>query len=301
MKKLLIGCMAAVAALTVFSGCEQDKVTYSGANYLMFSDTLYTYAVQETNEIFNVPVAATVAANYDRTFAVEVIDRESNAVEGKHYKLLSNTVTIKAGERVANLQVQGMYDSMEITDSLGFFLRLVVPEEDRWDIYGTGAKVVMQKILPFDIQEFTGWCKVTSSYLSSDYYPKKTDIRLVKSDVVEGKENTIAIHGLYFDGYDTEITFNREDVLESLVEMEEHMCATTAEAFNTIYGDGKLLMSQPAAYTSFYSTNETFIMQYVTLSVNNKDGSLYGIVGTFINIIEWISDAEAEKLKEQGY
>ena len=159
----------------------------------------------------------------------------------------------------------------------------------------------MQKILPFDIQEFTGWCKVTSSYLSSDYYPKKTDIRLVKSDVVEGKENTIAIHGLYFDGYDTEITFNREDVLESLVEMEEHMCATTAEAFNTIHGDGKLLMSQPAAYTSFYSTNETFIMQYVTLSVNNKDGSLYGIVGTFINIIEWISDAEAEKLKEQGY
>ena len=91
MKKLLIGCMAAVAALTVLSGCEQDKVTYSGANYLMFSDTLYTYAVQETNEILNVPVAATVAANYDRTFAVEVIDRESNAVEGKHYKLLSNT------------------------------------------------------------------------------------------------------------------------------------------------------------------------------------------------------------------
>ena len=301
MKKLLIGCMAAVAALTVFSGCEQDKVTYSGANYLMFSDTLYTYAVQETNEIFNVPVAATVAANYDRTFAVEVIDRESNAVEGKHYKLLSNTVTIKAGERVANLQVQGMYDSMEITDSLGFSLRLVGPEEDRWGIYGTGAKGVMQKILPFDIQEFTGWCKATSSYLSSDYYPKKTDIRLVKSDVVEGKENTIAIHGLYFDGYDTEITFNREDVLEPLVEMEEHMCATTAEAFNTIHGDGKLLMSQPAAYTSFYSTNETFIIQYVTLSVNNKDGSLYGIVGTFINIIEWISDAEAEKLKEQGY
>jgi len=35
MKKLLIGCMAAVAALTVFSGCEQDKVTYGGANYLM--------------------------------------------------------------------------------------------------------------------------------------------------------------------------------------------------------------------------------------------------------------------------
>ena len=76
MKKLLIGCMAAIAALIALSGCDQDKVLYNGSSYLMFSDTLYTYAVQETNEIFNVPVAATVAANYDRTFAVEVIDRE---------------------------------------------------------------------------------------------------------------------------------------------------------------------------------------------------------------------------------
>jgi len=35
--------------------------------------------------------------------------------------------------------------------------------------------------------------------------------------------------------------------------------------------------------------------------VRNKDGSIYGSLGTYVNIIEWISDAEAEKLKEQGY
>lgn len=95
MKKLLLGCIAAVAALMALSGCDQDKVAYNGPSYLMFSDTLYTYAVQETNEIFNVPISATVAADHDRTFAVEVIDRESNAVEGKHYKILSNTVTLR--------------------------------------------------------------------------------------------------------------------------------------------------------------------------------------------------------------
>ena len=37
------------------------------------------------------------------------------------------------------------------------------------------------------------------------------------------------------------------------------------------------------------------------MSVDNKDGSTFGNVGTFINMYEWISDAEAEKLKEQGY
>ena len=301
MKKVLIGCMAAVAALIAFSGCDQDKVVYSGPNYLMFSDTLYTYAVQETNEIFNVPVSATVPADYDRTFGVEVIDKESNAVEGKHYKILSNTVTIKAGEMSTDVKVQGLYKNIGITDSLGFALRLVIPDTEQWSLYKNEAKVVMQKICPFDIKNFKGYCKVTSSYLSSDYYPKKVDLRLVTSDIVEGKENTIVVHDLYFDGYDMEIKFNRKDVLEPLVEMEEQICGSTGEAFNTIHGDGKLRLNQPTAYTSFYSTNENFILQYVTMSVNNKDGSYYGTVGTFVNVLEWISEAEAEKLKEQGY
>ena len=301
MKKLLIGCMAAIAALIALSGCDQDKVVYSGPNYLMFSDTLYTYAVQETNEIFNVPVSATVPADYDRTFGVEVIDKESNAVEGKHYKILSNTVTIKAGEMSTDVKVQGLYKNIGITDSLGFALRLVIPDTEQWSLYKNEAKVVMQKICPFDIKNFKGYCKVTSSYLSSDYYPKKVDLRLVTSDIVEGKENTIVVHDLYFDGYDMEIKFNRKDVLEPLVEMEEQICGSTGEAFNTIHGDGKLRLNQPTAYTSFYSTNENFILQYVTMSVNNKDGSYYGTVGTFVNVLEWISEAEAEKLKEQGY
>ena len=293
--------MAAVAALIAFSGCDQDKVLYNGSSYLMFSDTLYTYAVQETNEIFNVPVSATVPADYDRTFGVEVIDKESNAVEGKHYKILSNTVTIKAGEMSTDVKVQGLYKNIGITDSLGFALRLVIPDTEQWSLYKNEAKVVMQKICPFDIKNFKGYCKVTSSYLSSDYYPKKVDLRLVTSDIVEGKENTIVVHDLYFDGYDMEIKFNRKDVLEPLVEMEEQICGSTGEAFNTIHGDGKLRLNQPTAYTSFYSTNENFILQYVTMSVNNKDGSYYGTVGTFVNVLEWISEAEAEKLKEQGY
>lgn len=301
MKKLLLGCIAVGAALIALSGCDQDKVVYSGPNYLMFSDTLYTYAVQETNEIFNVPVSATVPADYDRTFGVEVIDKESNAVEGKHYKILSNTVTIKAGEMSTDVKVQGLYKNIGITDSLGFALRLVIPDTEQWSLYKNEAKVVMQKICPFDIKNFKGYCKVTSSYLSSDYYPKKVDLRLVTSDIVEGKENTIVVHDLYFDGYDMEIKFNRKDVLEPLVEMEEQICGSTGEAFNTIHGDGKLRLNQPTAYTSFYSTNENFILQYVTMSVNNKDGSYYGTVGTFVNVLEWISEAEAEKLKEQGY
>lgn len=307
MKKLIIGCMAVVAILIGFAGCDQDKVLYNGANYLMFSDTLYQYPVQETNEVFNVPVSATRAADHDRTFAVEIIDKESNAIEGKHYKLLSNTVTIKAGELAANVEVQGIYENIGKTDSLGFALHLIIPENEQWDLYeykGTEAKVVMQKSCPFDINNFTGYCKVTSTLFSSDYYQAlspNVDLRLIKSEVVEGEENTIVLHGLYYDGYDTKIKFNRKNILEPLIEMEKQVVGTTSLLFGTNYGDGNLQLTQPTGYVSYLNTCQNFVFQYVTLSVDNKDGTPFGVVDTYANIIEWIDDKEAEKLKEQGY
>lgn len=51
MKKIMMGCLAAVAVLIALASCSQDYTTYSGPSHIMFSDTLYQYAVQETNEV----------------------------------------------------------------------------------------------------------------------------------------------------------------------------------------------------------------------------------------------------------
>ena len=61
------------------------------------------------------------------------------------------------------------------------------------------------------------------------------------------------------------------------------------------------MMTQPSGYVSYYSSCENFVMQYVSVQVFNKDGSLYGTVGTYATIYEWISDGEAEDLMEDGY
>lgn len=307
MKKILTACMAAAATLAVMTGCEQEKTYYSERNYLMFSDTLYQCPVQEEEEIFNVPVSATRAADHDRTFAVEIIDSKSNAIEGKHYKLLSKTVTIKAGELAANVEVQGIYENIGITDSLGFALNLIIPETEQWDLYkykGLRANVVLQKICPFDINNFTGYCKVTSTLFSDDYYQAlspNVDLRLIKSSVDPEEENTIILHGLYYDDYDTKIKLSRKDIFEPLVEMEKQVVGSTSQLFGTYYGDGNLQLTQPTGAVSYYNTCEKYVLQYTTLSVDNKDGSQYGVIGTYLNIIEWITDEEAEKLKEEGY
>lgn len=294
MKKLFIGCIAVFSALFGLVGCNSERTTYEGPDYLMFSDTLYRYAVQETGDVFNVPVSATRVADHDRTLAVEVVDSISDAIEGRHYKLLSNTVTIKAGETAANLQVQGNYANIGISDYLSLGLRLIIPKEYQWDMYGIDSKVILQKACPFDIHLFEGYCKVTSTFYQ-DYMPNVT-LRLIKTSVNPDKENSVILHNLFYDGHDIVLDFDRKDPLEPLVDMEEQVCATTGEAFGTIHGDGKLMMYQPTMYTSYYSTCEKFVFQYMTLHVKDV-----GVVGTFANIYEWISEAEAEKLKEQGY
>ncbi|MBQ8501453.1 MAG: DUF4984 domain-containing protein [Bacteroides sp.] len=299
MKKIIFGASIACALLLSVSvaGCDKEYITYTGPDYIMFSDTLSVLPVQNNEEYFDIPVSATRAAGVDRTLAVEIVDKESNAIEGKHYVLESNSVTIKAGELATNVRVRGIADNIAISDSLGFTLRLVTEESTHWDIYGTDTKVILQKTCPFDINQFTGYCVVVSTYIMNYM---TTDMRLIRSEVDPENENTIIMKDYFYDGYDLRIKFTTDDILNPLIEMEDQPFALTGEAFGTIYGDGEIWAYQPSNYTSYYSSCERFIFQYMTLHVPGMAAG-YDTVGTFVNAVEWISDDEAEKLKREGY
>lgn len=289
---------ALMALLLIMAGCKEEHTTYKGPNYIMFSDSLYVLPVQNNEEYFDIPVAATQACTYDRTIAVEIIDKESNAIEGLHYTLMENTVTIKAGERVANVRVRGLYDNIAVTDSLGFTLRLVTEKDTQWEMYGTDANIILRKTCPFNIYDFEGYIVLKSTYL---YDYTVVDKRLIRAEVDTEEENTIIVKDYFYDGYDVKLKFTTKDPLNPLIEMEEQVFGPTDEAFGTIYGDGKIRMLQPNGYTSYYSSCEGFVYQYMTLYVMNPDESIYGTVGTFINVLKWITDDEAEKLKREGY
>ena len=98
MRKINYGLMSMLTLLmcAITSCGDAERPSYEGPNYILFSDTLTVLAVQNNEEVFDIPVAATEACSYDRTVAVEVIDQKSNAIEGKHYTIESNTITIKA-------------------------------------------------------------------------------------------------------------------------------------------------------------------------------------------------------------
>ena len=297
--RLLRNLSGVALAVAFISSCnESESLATSTPDYIQFSDTLYVLPVADEVEYHNIPVVATKTCDYDRTVAVEIVDAGSNAIEGKHYSLESNTITIKAGELVGNVRVRGYHNNIDVYDSLGFKLNLIVPEELQWDMYGTEANVLLQKACKFDINAFTGYCVLTSTYIIN--YMPDIDKRLVKAEIDPEKDNTIIIRDYFFDGYDARITFKADDILNPLIEMEDQAFGPTSDAFGTIYGDGLIRMYQPTAFTSYYSSCEKFILQYMTLYVPGMDENV-NTVGTFVNAVEWISDDEAEKLKREGY
>lgn len=298
MKKTVKFLCAIIGVMLFTVACDEEYTTYSGPNYIMFSDTSYVFPVQNNEDYFDIPVAATQSYGYDRTLAVEIDESKSNAIEGVHYNIESNTIVIKAGERVANVRVRGYHDNIELTDSLKIALRLLTKEDTKWELYGSETTVSLQKACPFDINAFTGYCVVVSSYIYS--YMTNTDMRLVRSSVDPENENTIIIKDYFYKGYDARIKFDDKNILEPLITMEDQEFGPTSEAFGTIYGDGIIRMYQPQSAVSYFSSCEKFIFQYMTLYV---PGMAVGAntVGTFVNVVEWISDDEAEKLMREGY
>ena len=295
--RILTTLIAVVVVALCFTSCKPEYTTYSGPNYILFSDTLYDMAVVDDETYYEVPVVATRACDYDRNVAVEVIDAGSNAIEGKHYSIESNTVTIKAGELRANVRVKGYHSNIDIADSLGFKLQLITTPDINWNIYGNTANVLVRKACKFDINTFVGPCVVSSTFIMNYM---NVDKILTRSEIDPKDKNSIIIKDYFFKGYDVKIKFEPDDVYNPLIRMDDQRFSATAEAFGTKYGDGYINVYQPTAYVSYYSSCEKFIFQYMTLYVPGMDESV-NTIGTFVNAVEWISEDEAEKLKREGY
>mgnify|MGYP003301768314 CR=1 FL=1 len=278
--------------------CQERYVTYSDAEYVMFADTLATYPVQQDVEYFSIPVVSTVTRDYDRTFGVEVIDKGSNAIEKYHYSLKSNTVTIKAGENRADVLVHGHYDNIEATDSLGFQLQLVMDDRLEMPLYGKQTKAVLMKSGPFDISMFTGYCVLSSMFLQ-DYSQTGSYNRLVYTEPHPTLKNTIICRNWLKDGYDVTMTFNDEDPLLPEVSMEKNQVASDQGSFfGTTYGEwgDKLLVTSSNLAQSIFYPLGGYLYIWTEISVEE-----YGVVGHFYNVMEWISDEEAERLMREGF
>jgi hypothetical protein len=264
----------------------------------MFADTLAVYPIMEHDQTFTIPVVSTVIRNYDRTFGVEVIDATSNAIERKHYSIESNTITIKAGQRRADVVVRGHFDSFEPEDSLGFTLSLVMNDALEMPLYGRQTKAVFMKTGPFDIEKFTGYCVLSSMFLQ-DYSLDGSYNRLVYTEKHPTLKNTIICRNWLKDGYDVLMTFDDSNPLMPLVTMPKNqVAADQGNFFGTVYGEwgDKLLVTSSNLAQSIFYPLGGYLYLWSEISVEE-----FGVVGHFYNVMQWVSDEEAERIKREGF
>ena len=297
MKQIFKFIAISFAAVMAFSACQERYVTYDGDEYVMFADTLAVYPVMEGAEEFSIPVVSTVVRDYDRTFGVEVIDRLSNAIERKHYSLESNTITIKAGETRADVKVRGHYENIGEADSLGFALQLVMKDELVMPLYGKQTKAVIMKTGKFDRSKFTGYCVLSSMFLQN-YSQNGGYNRLVYTEPHPTLNNTIICRNWLKDGYDVELTFNDEDPLMPVVTMARTVAGDQGSFFGTSYGqwgDKLYVRSSNLAQSIFYPLGG-YLYIWTEFSVDE-----YGIVGDFYNVMQWVTNEEAERIMREGF
>ena len=155
---------AALCLLAAFSCGKEQRTLYDGPDYIMFTDTLYTFGVVDNEECFEVPICATRPSSRDRNIGVEILVKKSDAVNGCHFILESSTAVLPAGELTTSVKIKGIADNISINSDVRAVLKLVIPQENVWDMYGTETSVELRKCCPFSRDSFVGYMLVSSAY-----------------------------------------------------------------------------------------------------------------------------------------
>lgn len=298
MKKTIISTLIILCTLLI-AGCKADNVEVAGGSY-HFAEQSYSFGVLSNEEWFEVPVIATLPHSEARNIGIEVVASESSAIEGVHFSLESHTLPLKADSNEAVVRIQGNPEAFELGEILTLKLRLAVDDKYTDDTTTAECEIELQKCCPFDINAFTGYCKITSTYFMQYL---NCDARLVRTERDPENENGIVIKDMFYEGHDVHFTLHSDDPLNPIADMPTTVVGSTGEAFGTIYGNGKLMISEPEGegidsemYKSYYGMCERFLFNYAMLYVEEV-----GIVGVFVNIFEWISDDEAERIMREGF
>lgn len=284
------------------SSCKEQYTTYNDAEYIMFADTLSSNPVLVDNNTIKVAVSSTVSRSYDRTLGIEIVEQGSNAIEGLHYRLRTPSITIPAGKLSADVEIEGCYENIEATDSLGFVLRLVMNENLKWPLAKNSdqTKVVLYKSCPFDINNFTGYAVLSSMFLLNYPGENASYQRLVYTRRHKSEPNCIVIEDCFFDGYDITLRLHGDDPARPVITMDsDQVVSDEASVFGQILGDNHILCDDSAYNESYFNSCQHFAVLWTHIYVENI-GVTVGTVGNFYNILEWVSDEEAERIKREG-
>lgn len=273
----------AMAAALLMVACESEDKMYEGKNYVMFSDSIYTMPVMVDDQEFEVPVAATTTASYDRNYAVEILHEKSTAVRGVHFDFVegSNNITIKAGERVGMVRIKPIYSHMERNDSLVISLRLLEPAEEQLAIYGNTTRIDMVKCYPFDMNDFI--FPGGNMYMLASF-PFSNDTQQIRVNGEVKDDHTFILKDAFSDIYPLRLEFDDSDPLDYTIRVPEQP-AFKDSGYGTVY------VRSVDMYPSYFVVPDHFFVLYLEVYIPQL-----GSFGVYQYIFKCITQNEADDM-----
>lgn len=302
MRKLIIYMVSLLmGAVLLLPGCREQYITYDDREYVMFADTAMLYVVREDIPEYRVPVVSTVACDYDRHFAVEIIETLSSAVDGRDYVIENCNFVIKAGERAGYVNLKGCFDALDPENQVELALKLVMPDKLVMPLYGDSTRVRLQKTNKFNRERFTGWAVVSSMFLYQ-YSLTGRYQRLAYSVPDPDDENAVIVKDFIADGYDVKIIFDddTDPAAPRVITPANQVVSDEATVFGMVHGDNHIMIETSTIGSSYFIGHSSVALLCQRYYVE-KIGEDIGTVGHFYTELDWVSDEEARRLRmEEG-
>lgn len=247
--------------VTSLVSCTQEETFYSGPQFALFGDSLYLMpVVNNSDKVFTVPVGVTKAVDYDRHYAVEVVNEKSTAVRGYHYDFVdgSENITIKKGETTAEIKLKGDYDKFVREDTLKACFRLVAPKEEVSPVYKDETVVEMLQ------------CK---SFVMDDFLKEGGNIEMIASFPFGENAASYMVKGYKIDDYTMAVyifddeerlpirmTFDDSDPLNPTITVPEQE-AFYESSFSRVY------VRSVEQYPCYFNTYENFFVLWLEVFV----------------------------------
>lgn len=252
---------------------------YEGENFVQFADSEYIMPVTEDERVFEVPVGMTTATSYDRSIAVIVDAKNSNAIEGYHFDIESHNVTVEAGKLTANVRIHANYSKIaSVNDSLVITLRILTEESNISPIYGNKTMVRLQKVRPFDIDDYVGNMQITCTF---PFSLSNVTRYLVKTEKVD--DHTLKIKNVFEDNRDLKIRFNEDadNPLDQSIVVKEQIAFT-----DNMFGPVSMMSVDGAP--SYYLPEDRAFVLYMESFLSQM-----GSFGAYYYVFQWITPDEA--------
>ncbi|MBR5803274.1 MAG: DUF4984 domain-containing protein [Bacteroidaceae bacterium] len=263
--------------------CDNDKIYFTGPNYVMFADSLLDMPVTENEELlFEVVIGATHTSNVDRSYIVDVDLKRTNAIEGYHFDIISRNVTIKAGERTTKVLLKGYYHHMNVEDSLAVTLCFLGNEDEFTELYNDWTNVRLHKCMPFNIDDYTGNMRMTCTF---PFSTSSVTTFLVTTE--KKNDSTLIVKSPFDDSHNLTLKFHtaKDDPFDTTIDMTEQIAFT-----DSYYGE--VAMSTIEGVDSYYLPSERAFVLILNVFIP-KIGSF----GNYYYIFEWVTPEQAEAEK----